>query len=258
MFRAKTSKIEQIDKSQYTLYHPHTLGPEERKWTTQYYQVISIDPAQKNLALRIERRYLTGKIETLVFDKVDITGGLGESTAQYIDVRYDNLTKFLDQFKQYYPDTHMFIIERQLAVNYRSVRISQHAISYFLLTLKDAKHLPYIIEISPQIKTRELGAEKGLNKNQIKKWAVARALLLLKWRDDKEGLKIMQKHKRKQDDLADTVCQIEALFSLWGLPLTKEPSQIPVLTRKVNVVISNDEKSVVKPQEKKNKVRIVT
>ena len=96
MFKTKAPKSEQPDKTNYTLYHPHTLGAEERKAPTNYYQVVSIDPAQKNLALRIERRYVKeNKIETVVFDKVDITDTIGQDAAEYIDNRYDNLTDFL-------------------------------------------------------------------------------------------------------------------------------------------------------------------
>lgn len=39
----------------------------------------------------------------------------------------------------------------------------------------------------------------------------------------------MEKH-RKKDDVADTLCQIEAFFSFQGWPLTKE-----VKTLKLNV-----------------------
>ena len=57
MHGLKVPKTQQPSKSMYTLYYPHTTKIENRKWTQPYVQFISIDPAIKNLAIRVERRY---------------------------------------------------------------------------------------------------------------------------------------------------------------------------------------------------------
>ena len=54
---------------------------------------------------------------------------------------------------------------------------------------------------------------------------------LLAKRRDYNGLEILEKHKKKADDLADTVCQIEAFFSFKKWPLTKEPIRLKIIKK---------------------------
>lgn len=201
-----------VDKSPFTLY----TSSEDRNWADDFYQVVSIDPASVNYALRIERRYATGKIVTLVFTKTSLRGDENVFTT---------LTNFLDQFTQHYTETHMVIIERQLPQNYKATRIAQHTLTYFLLR-KDMVRKPFIVEVDPQLKGRQLGATKGISSKQLKAWAVEKARELLTIRNDTVALTIMQSFRTKQDDLADTVCQIEGLFSFWNLPLTAPPRKV--------------------------------
>ena len=94
----------------------------------------------------------------------------------------------------------------------------------------NAPLLTMLFEIDPKIKGKELGAPPHLNERGIKQWSVEHCQKLLTKRNDTKGLEILKKQKKK-DDLSDTVCQIEALFSLQGWPVTQE---IKVLKKIIN------------------------
>lgn len=203
-------------------------------------QIVSIDPSKKNYGFRIERRYFGGAIETLVFRRFSLVyteqtinthstsssassltessmKGKGEKSGKKgsdPDMLYvfDVLTGILDHYQDYYHQTHYIIIERQLPLNYRSFRIFQHTLSYFLIKLKDSPLLPIIIEISPKLKSAQLAPGEEFTKNGLKKWSVRKCIELLEHRHDTLGLQLLRQEK-KQDDLADTVCQAEAYFN---------------------------------------------
>lgn len=218
----KINKTEAPDKTPYTVYYPHTFPLSERKWTQGYYQLVSIDPAGKNYALRIERRYHNGWITPIVFDKVAIDSIQKEGDI-LINYTYETLTAFLNKYEQFYTDCHFIIIERQLPQNYKTTRIAQHTITYFSIKLHNQILLPSIVELDPKLKGDILGAGKHLTKLQLKSWAVGKARELLTIRRDEYSLGVLNHFRSKQDDLSDTVCQAEALFILWGLPPTGPP-----------------------------------
>ena len=70
--RRKTSNKEER-RDDYTVYYPHTLDPIHRLQLDPI-RIISIDPGEKNYALRIEDRYQNGQIKPIVFQKVNIGG----------------------------------------------------------------------------------------------------------------------------------------------------------------------------------------
>src|SRR5574338_252301 len=157
MFAAKTSKGEAIDKTPYSVYYPHSKGVEERNWDNEFRQFISIDPARKNLGFRIERRHNGGEIETLAYNKFSVEEFIVDDEGRFThNMTYSNITSMLDDHKEYFEDTHYIIIERQLPENYKATRIAQHIISYFSITLRNAKLLPMIIEVAPQLKGKML------------------------------------------------------------------------------------------------------
>lgn len=226
-FGLKISKSECPDKTPYTVYYPHEIPSTEKKWDQGYYQVVSIDPARKNYALRIERRYHNGWITPLVFDKVSIESFREEGNTMICDT-YQVLTKFLSKYQQYYNDCHFVIIERQLPQNYKATRIAQHSISYFSICLYNKPLLPSIIEVDPKLKGKMLGAPKGIGDKQLKSWAIDKARELLTIRKDNFSLEVLDHFRNKQDDLSDTVCQIEAVFICWGLLETiSPPDELP-------------------------------
>ena len=225
-FGPKTSKGESIDKTPYTIYYPHTIPITERKWTQPYYQVISIDPARKNYAFRIERRYHNGWIAPVVFDKTAIDGTKQEGDTT-VSETYELLTAFLDKYQQFYNDCHFVIIERQLPQNYKATRIAQHSISYFSIRLHNLPLLPAVIEVDPKLKGKILGAPKNITDKQLKTWAIEKARELLTIRKDTFSLGVLDHFRNKQDDLSDTVCQAEAVFICWGFPNTQSPPSGP-------------------------------
>lgn len=211
MWRQKTPQAEQADKSPYTYYYPHAKPKEERKWNQGFLQIVSIDPGRKNFAFRIERRYEDGRVLPVVFDKVAVESVILTEGVTTTDT-YNVLTNFLEKYSRFYKDCHYILIERQLPVNYQAVRISQHVISYFSLTLKDTLLLPPIIEVDPKLKGKMLGAPKGCSDSQLKQWAVEKAKEMFTEREDEYSLQVLQHFKSKQDDLSDTACQIEAFL----------------------------------------------
>ena len=91
-----------------------------------------------------------------------------------------------------------------------------------MIHLKNLKPLAMICEIDSKLKGKELGASNHLNERGIKAWAIKKAKELSTKRRDYDALEILNKHKKKADDLSDTICQIEAFFSYKEWPLTKE------------------------------------
>jgi hypothetical protein len=221
-FGLKIGKSESPDKVPYTVYYPHTMACGERKWTQPWYQIVSIDPARKNYAMRIERRYHNGWITPIVFDKVSIES-IQEQDNILICHTYEVLTTFLDKYQQFYNECHFIIIERQLPQNYKATRIAQHSISYFSIRLHNLPLLPSIVEVDPKLKGKTLGAPKNITDKQLKTWAVEKARELLTIRKDQFSLDVLNHFRNKQDDLSDTVCQAEALFICWGLLPTISP-----------------------------------
>lgn len=206
----------------YTLYYPHTLPISNRLWKQPYIQFCSIDPALKNLAIRIERRYDDNLIVCLHTDNIcpwllkSIHDGYHEVE---INLIYNNINTYLDNLMALLLDCHYILIERQLYQNFNVDRIGQHIRSYFLIKLTNAPLCPSILEIDPKLKGRQLGAGK-LPKYELKKWSIQKATELSQQRGDIYTLNLLKKHKKK-DDLADVLCQIEAFCSYQNLPVTK-------------------------------------
>lgn len=214
----KKSGSTKVTKVPYTAYYPHTINSSERNWNNNYYQVVSIDPATKNYAIRIERRYNSGWILPLAFERFSVA----DVEDNEICHLYDNLTYQLDKYITFYNDCHFIIIEKQLPQNFKASHIARHTISYFSLRLHNTPLLPTIIEVDSKLKGNALGAPPKLNSKQLKNWSVEKALSLLTIRQDYRSIEIINKNKKK-DDLADTICQVDALFACWNFGITKTP-----------------------------------
>lgn len=225
MYRQRIPKRQQSDKTPYTAYNPHTIPLTERRWDDfPYHKVISIDPGTANFCIRVETRPKGdyGLITMDLYHRLTLTDYINE---EMLCTTYDVLTQFLDQHIDLFLQCHMVIIERQLPINYRTVRISQHALTYFMIKLKNTPLLPLIMEVDPKLKSRELKAPPSLTESQLKKWSIDKATELLTLRQDQASLAVLQQSKKKRDDLADTVCQIEALFSYLGFRSTPQISK---------------------------------
>lgn len=243
MFQRRTPKSEQPYKSVYVCHNPHTVPLSIRKWPERI-RVISVDPGVTHYAIRVEERSTksTGLITTLLYDKIGLKKEDQELSNDLVSPLYTFVLDFLDQHKELFRTCHMVIVEKQLPINYRAVRMSQHTLSYFMILLKNIEpELPLFFEVAPTLKGRELGAPPNLNERGLKLWAVDKARELLTDRNDKVGLEILNRkvngRKEKKDDLADVVCQIEALFSYFNWPLTKQVVNLSLPnTQPTNVV----------------------
>ena len=204
----KVATSQQQEKTPFVYYYPHSIPKEKRNWNQGFIQIVSIDPGKVNYAFRIERRYDSGEIIPIVFDKKKIESFTTNEEITFVNT-FKNLTEFLDQYKQFYYESHYVIIEKQMPFNYQAVRISQHTISYFLSVLKDKPLLPPIIEVDSKLKGKMLGYQKG---EDLKAWAVKTAREMFTKRNDDFSLGVLDYFKTKQDDLSDTACQIEAFL----------------------------------------------
>lgn len=224
----KTPKSESAYKSVYVSHNPHTVSLEKRRWPERI-RIISVDPGVTHYAIRVEERNIRadGAIITLLHDKVGLKKEEQELDEGFVSKIFTFITNFLDNHKELFLTCHMVIIEKQLPINYRAVRMSQHTLTYFMVLLKNIEpNLAMFYEVAPQLKGKELGVPPNTNEKGLKQWAVVKALEILTDRGDTKGLEVLNrkvnKKKEKKDDLSDTVLQIEALFSHFGWPLTKK------------------------------------
>lgn len=234
MYRKKTPVSQLPDKNEFTVYNPNKKTCNEcmEMWP-EIVNIISIDPGIRNLVVRVESRGINidMPIKTIVFEKLHIS----EETRK-LDGNIDNLylyiTDFLDRYLNIFKNCQILIIERQLSINYRAVRISQHILTYFLMHFKNNETGSLIYEIDSKLKGRELGAPKNLNERGLKLWAVEECKRIFDKRKDMLGLQILHANKKKADDHSDTVIQIEAFFSFNGWKLTPTPINI-ILQQKI-------------------------
>lgn len=223
--RGKVPKSQQPEKTPYTIHNPHTRPLEERVWNENYLQIISIDPSIKNLGFRIERRYFDGRIQPIALSRTTFgtnaitTETAPNGTALTVNTLYRDVTTFFNTYNEYFPTTHILIMERQLPQNYKAVRISQHVLTEMMIRLANQPLLPLIVEVDSKLKSRQLGCPKGLNERQTKLWLIEKALLLSQQRGDDFSHDLISR-SRKKDDLADVICQAEAWCSFVGLPCT--------------------------------------
>jgi hypothetical protein len=207
-------------KGKFIIHSNHDNIKESINLNAEYYQVISIDPGLDNYAFRIERRYnsLFGpyhiSIITVAMTKEIFTEERRKIANQGTkSILYRDIVAFLDTYERYYNDCVIVIIEGQMAINYPMVRVSQCTIDYFLNRYPEM----IVIELDSHQKGDILGAPDGVTGKKLKDWGVETAKNLFINRNDIIGMDILNNNKDKDDDLADTVLGIEALFKLLGL-----------------------------------------
>jgi hypothetical protein len=207
--RFKICGREKPDETSYTLLNSTELKRDFWPKSNVYYNVMSLDPATKNFAIRFERRWIDGRIETLIFEKHNFI----QEDPVTVNLSFDRAADLLARHLKMACDCHYILSERQLPQNYKAVRMSQHVISLLMLATRDSILRPIIIEIAPQLKGKMLGAPKGIRDKELKKWAVEIGTELFIHRKDDYALSILKKNKKK-DDLCDTALQAEALFQM--------------------------------------------
>lgn len=257
MYQPKTKKSEQSFKNILLAHNPHNIPLSQRNWPERI-NILFSDPGVSHFALRIESRNIRRDepITTLLLEKVGLSKEEQEPDNDNVTKIFTFVQDFLDRHKELFLTCHMILIEKQLPINYRAVRMSQHVLTYFMVLLKNKEpELPMFLEVAPTLKGRELGAG-NLNEKGIKQWSVNKAIELLTIREDKKGLEVMNRkikgRKEKKDDLADCIVTIEAVCSQFGWPLTKQLPKLMIVKPPtliipdvVNVVKANKPKLVI-------------
>lgn len=227
MFQKKTPKSEEAYRSIYVAHNPHTVPLTNRKWPNRI-RIVSVDPGVTHFAIRVEERNIKHNdvITTLFYDKVGLKKEEQELDNDNVSKIFTFIQDFLDKNKELFKTCHIILIEKQLPINYRATRMSQHVLTYFMVLLKNELTLPCFLEVSPTLKGKQLGSPPNINERGLKQWAIEKGTELLTMRNDKVGLQVLQRkingRKEKKDDLADTILQIEAIFSYFGWPITQK------------------------------------
>lgn len=209
----KTPKSQKPDNLPLYFYRLHSKNVDDYNtfWGDDHRQLAIFDIGYENLCRRISRRYFTPKkVQALAYDKTSIKIATDEEDYH---VLFLEIEKWLNIYREEYLRSHVVIIEWQLPVNYKAVRISTFILSYFHFLLKDAPLLPLVLEMRSGFKDDYFPVLKPLNQNSRKTKCeeLARDLLLLQ--GDDTSLEILtggkNKRRKKQDDYADTALMEE-------------------------------------------------
>lgn len=199
--------------------------------------IYSFDPATDNYGMRVEKREMSGKVTTLLMKTVNLGGRT--------DDLYSNLSSVLSEIGTKMPPPNLVVVERQPPTNYWTVRLSQHTIAYYMLMTTAT-----VVEVNPKTCLTILGCPTA--QGTRKKWALWYSEQFLTHMVDGVGLAIMSGklpggtkgtggiHRGgvKVDDMAITLCQVEALLQHWkgwfppktATPTLPIPTLIPCLS----------------------------
>ena len=190
-----------------------------------FVQIMAIDPGIKNCGVRIERRWSSGHVETVMLARLNflISDGPPSDTMYY--------TNSVRAFKNYLPIMELcqyILIESQLPINYDMVRMSTHIICFLMCNLANKGCKPMICEVDAYFKSRILNAPPKMSKPELKKWCRDYALELLKARGDNETYEVLKKIG-KQDDVSDCICYTEGWYKAIsnGIQPIKAPLPFP-------------------------------
>lgn len=197
-FQVRVLKSEQVDlKGQPYLIHyvsnNSTFIPTKR-------YVVSIDPGIKNFSMRIE---MINGIQI-----VPVCYFVTSFADVQLEHRYNAIIDLLNKYTEFFDLTTCVIIESQLHVNYKSLRLSQHLITYFLLRMRFNQCACIIFEVSSKLKRKIFNGPKG--KIELKKWSSIKAREIFIEEHDQWSINIIDSAKKK-DDLGDVKLQKEAL-----------------------------------------------
>lgn len=246
----KPSAVESQKNSYYTLIPYDHQRPETIDLTDRHHLlIVSIDPAQLHLALRIEgrkygetlypqqdgswgyqRTFTLKSVETKVFIKKSVVPkGFRKEKGQKkkyleLDEVFANTTSYLNDYFRLLVEADLVIVEKQMSFNYRSTRVMQHIFTYFSMIFSlypspSGNKYRYLIQADAKAKTHLLKAPGDMSEKQVKKWSVIYGQRLLQHRQDYNAYQMLMDLGKKQDDLTDTCLQIEGLMVYLGLPI---------------------------------------
>jgi hypothetical protein len=211
------------------------IGSKNFAWCIEEFDINQLEKLKKNLPKR-NMWYESDGTPTEYFEPVlHELFKVGKITQLHVvdlteNNKYDlfeahvciNMNEYLDQYMDEFTNCDMIIVEKQMegwgrgmkaqARNTIAVKLMQNCISYFLFYYRDFKPT---IEFPAFYKTLTLGAPKKIEGKKMskywrKKWSTGNAKEILTARGDIENLMIFQKHKKKADDIADVINQLQA------------------------------------------------
>lgn len=193
---------------------------------SNYITAAFIDPGTKNCAIRIATKdFNTGTITTVLQSKFDFTQNFNKEDLER--TLYSNIINVLDPYIDKFIWCHYIVIENQMRTNFDLLMFSQSLKMYLMCRVRNLGFCPLIIEINSILKSRLLGCEKGLVKNDLKKWCIKKALSTLIERKDMETFHFIQKEKKK-DDMCDVLCYEIVWWIILETPSYGVPLPIPV------------------------------
>ena len=236
----KNINVHIFNKMAFRNYYCHDTPKTKRVWNDRYIQILSVDPARLNFALRVEKRYISGKkkgiVEPVLFWKKDFTKNT-----------FVSIIEELEKDSEVYLETHVFLVEKQMKKT-EMLLIMQHVLTYFIVKTRNYPLCPDVIQMSAKIKGDVLGYNSQLfeGNKKLKKWSSSLSRQLCEKRNDSFSIKVMDywlskehpKNVRKDDDLADTIVMCEAYYQI---KLKKFESPKKEKKQKVRILIKNVE-----------------
>lgn len=197
-------------------YEPYKSVP-DRKWQSiakgESINIVCVDPGTIKYCLRIESRCPNPYSITTQFTKVFNAKADAKSASRTIE---DSIELFLDEFKECFTtQIHIFLVDDTYKDNTEVTRLEAITLSRFRLYASESPLFPYVVKVSNQVKTTNLGAPRGADKGD---WAPEYAKRLLEQRGDKDCIKIMEALPLRNGriDVADTINVIEAFLIEMG------------------------------------------
>ena len=209
-------------KPPYIIFNPHDQTPCQARPDGLIIMTM-IDPGIKNCAFRTSSYDpKTGISKTLLLKKLDFTN----SKEHY----YVEMIVQMEEFKQYFINSHYIGIESQLPINYDLVRMGQHITTYLLTIVRNNGVRPLIVELDPHLKSRMLNAPAKMTKPQLKLWATTKGIELLKACGEFDVAAFVESQK-KADDYGDVICYEKCMIII----LRGEMNPIPLPSQKEEV-----------------------
>ncbi len=192
------------------MFNVNYLVPKKINNNDNIIQICSVDPGNRNLGIRIEKRYKDIdnkiKIDPIFFKNID----LGKNFYDF----FSNINAELNRIHDILCRCNYFIVEKQVRKNYNCIRISQHILTYFIIISENSELHPVVFEVDPKEKVDYLkikkvkGMKRSERKEIVKGKTIEIALYLLTLGKDSRSIEIIN-NSVKKDDLCDTIYQIE-------------------------------------------------
>lgn len=112
-----------------------------------------------------------------------------------------SMFEIMDNYKDSWEQCDTFLIERQMTINLRALKLSHYLEAYLKIYYPSKKILNY----NASTKTKKLGAINLMTKKNRKEWTVKYTQKILTG----DNLRYFES-LNKQDDIADVVCMIES------------------------------------------------